>query len=82
MPVSEPASVSLELDPLPKMDRLRKMLNRKPAYQRLGDGDLRHSDDGFSESGSDHGLSIEENEFSWLEYSIFLLLGMAMLWAW
>jgi solute carrier family 29 (equilibrative nucleoside transporter), member 1/2/3 len=39
---------------------------------------------GEMEDGDDETLtSIREGvPFSWLEYSIFLLLGVAMLWAW
>lgn len=27
-------------------------------------------------------LSLEEKPFSWVEYVVFLILGIAMLWAW
>jgi solute carrier family 29 (equilibrative nucleoside transporter), member 1/2/3 len=39
---------------------------------------------GDTEDGEDETLtSIQEGvPFSWLEYLIFLLLGVAMLWAW
>jgi equilibrative nucleoside transporter 1/2/3 len=51
----------------------------KPAedqeYTPVGDG---------TEDGDDETLtSIPEGvPFSWLEYSVFLMLGVAMLWAW
>lgn len=82
MPASEPVPVALELESLAKMDRLRKMFNREPTYQPVGSGDPRSSEDAYSEDESEHGVVIEQDEFSWVEYSIFLLLGMAMLWAW
>ena len=55
------------------MERIRNALQRRqqPSYEPL---------DGASDS------QIIENphksRFSWLEYSIFLLLGISMLWAW
>ena len=82
MPASESGSVAIELEPLPKMDRLRKMFTREPAYQPLESGDNRASDDAYSDDGFDEGVTVEQDEFSWIEYSVFLLLGMAMLWAW
>lgn len=27
-------------------------------------------------------LALEQKPFSWIEYGIFLILGVAMLWAW
>ncbi|KAK3177131.1 hypothetical protein OEA41_008459 [Lepraria neglecta] len=57
------------------MDRLRKALNQQPsspAYEPLDndpDGDTTHR-------------KAPHHRFSWLEYSIFLLLGISMLWAW
>ncbi|KAL2047369.1 hypothetical protein N7G274_001390 [Stereocaulon virgatum] len=56
------------------MDRLRKALNQQPspAYEPLDDdpdGDSTHR-------------KAPRHHFSWLEYSIFLLLGISMLWAW
>ena len=60
------------------MDRIRSIF-AKPAedqeYTPVGDE---------PEDGDDETLtSIREGvPFSWLEYSVFLLLGVAMLWAW
>ncbi|KAL1618286.1 hypothetical protein SLS56_010616 [Neofusicoccum ribis] len=57
------------------MDRVRQLLQRDQPYEPLEGG-----------SETPDGARIEEEEdkkaFSWLDYSIFLLLGVAMLWAW
>ncbi|KAK0644995.1 Nucleoside transporter FUN26 [Lasiodiplodia hormozganensis] len=57
------------------MDRVRRLLDREQPYEPLEGG-----------SETPDGARIEEEEekapFSWLDYSIFLLLGVAMLWAW
>ncbi|KAL9633392.1 MAG: hypothetical protein Q9164_004731, partial [Protoblastenia rupestris] len=55
------------------MDRLRNALRQRqssPAYEPLDDG-----------SGNGHGQRAHKQRFSWLEYCIFLLLGISMLWA-
>lgn len=74
------------------MDSLRRLLGKPPAraqeYQPV-------ADDGPPDSpGAGAGAGVndrrgsydepaeEEVPFSWLEYSIFALLGVAMLWAW
>jgi equilibrative nucleoside transporter 1/2/3 len=60
------------------MDRIRSLFV-KPAeeqeYEPVGDD---------TEDGDDETLtSLHEGvPFSWLEYMVFLLLGVAMLWAW
>lgn len=82
MHASESVSASVELNTLPKMNRFRKIFNREPAYQSLENGEAEYDGDIASEDGLDQGLPNDHDEFSWLEYSIFLLLGMAMLWAW
>ena len=60
------------------MEGVRNLFRRKPAapaYEPLAGGSERPD-----------GQRIEDEEdaqpFSWLEYSVFLLLGVAMLWAW
>ena len=57
-----------------RMERLRNILKKRrssPTYEPLDDG-----------SGDlPPGRSCKER-FSWLEYGIFLLLGISMLWAW
>jgi equilibrative nucleoside transporter 1/2/3 len=70
---------SIELQNIADMDRLRNAFKPKQAYEPL----LAHDQD--DEDGTeyeDEGLAAEEFPFSWVEYSIFLLLGVAMLWAW
>jgi equilibrative nucleoside transporter 1/2/3 len=60
------------------MDRLRALFvkpGEEQEYARLG-GDTNDRDDETLTSVR------EEAPFSWLEYSVFLLLGVAMLWAW
>ncbi|KAL9128635.1 MAG: hypothetical protein Q9217_002731 [Psora testacea] len=56
------------------MERLRNALKQRlssPAYEPLDDG-----------SGNDPGHRAQKKRLSWLEYYIFLLLGISMLWAW
>lgn len=55
------------------MERIRKALKqrRSPAYEPLDD-----------DSDSNEPQRARKPRFSWLEYSIFLLLGVSMLWAW
>ncbi|KAL9598045.1 MAG: hypothetical protein Q9219_004739 [cf. Caloplaca sp. 3 TL-2023] len=59
------------------MDKIRKALNGRrtssPAYEPLPDA---NGHEGHDAPSGNHAL------FSWLEYSIFLLLGVSMLWAW
>lgn len=74
------------------MDRLKGMLYRRGDTKDDRDADpdeyapLRDAGDGDSENGyiSDDGelLDAAEVPFSWLEYSIFAMVGVAMLWAW
>ena len=70
---------SIELQNIAEMDRLRNAFKPKQAYEPL----LAHDQD--DEDGTeyeDEEIAAEEFPFSWVEYSIFLLLGVAMLWAW
>lgn len=55
------------------MERIRNALNQwhSPAYEPLDD-----------DSDSNDPRGARRPRFSWLEYSIFLLLGVSMLWAW
>jgi solute carrier family 29 (equilibrative nucleoside transporter), member 1/2/3 len=57
------------------MDRIRRFFERKPAYEPLAN-DTRDSSD------NEPPRRMKNDDFSWLEYTIFLLLGVAMLWAW
>ena len=69
----------IELQPLSGMDRVKSIFNsRQPSYEPIQDD--RDADDQYSQAGSE--LGEEETPFSWLEYCVFLLLGVAMLWAW
>lgn len=54
------------------MERVRRLITDPPAYEPLEDS----AEDG------DHDDSQRPSRFSRLEYGIFFLLGMAMLWAW
>ncbi|KAI9823044.1 MAG: hypothetical protein M1832_002698 [Thelocarpon impressellum] len=59
------------------MDRIRSVFRRRPAqvtYEPLEGGSERADGEPIDEE--------DEEPFSWVEYSIFLLLGVAMLWAW
>ncbi|EKG11066.1 Delayed-early response protein/equilibrative nucleoside transporter [Macrophomina phaseolina MS6] len=57
------------------MDRVRQLFQQDQPYEPL---------DGGSETPEGARIEQEEDKetFSWLDYSIFLLLGVAMLWAW
>lgn len=75
-----------------RMDRLKGMLYRSGGTKDDRDADpdeyapLRDSGDDASDSGdiSDDGELFDAAEvpFSWLEYTIFAMVGVAMLWAW
>lgn len=70
---------SVELQNIANMDRIRNAFKPKPAYEPL----LAHDrDDEHGTEYEDEGAAEEEFPFSWVEYSIFLLMGVAMLWAW
>ncbi|KAK3058843.1 hypothetical protein LTR09_000408 [Extremus antarcticus] len=56
------------------MDRLRKLWSSEQPYEPI-------SDDSADDDREQHGFT-KEHEFSYIEYSIFLLLGVSMLWAW
>ncbi|KAF2477465.1 uncharacterized protein BDR25DRAFT_274617 [Lindgomyces ingoldianus] len=56
------------------MERIRRLLQRKTLYEPL---------EGGSESPDGEPIPHSKQQpFSWLDYSVFLLLGVAMLWAW
>lgn len=75
-----------------RMDRLKGMLYRRGGAKddRAADPDeyapLRDSGDDASDGGdiSDDGELFDATEvpFSWFEYAIFAMVGVAMLWAW
>jgi equilibrative nucleoside transporter 1/2/3 len=58
------------------MDRIRSLIARPAAYERL--------DDSQAEDNSDEASSAPQQQppFSKLQYGIFFLLGVSMLWAW
>jgi solute carrier family 29 (equilibrative nucleoside transporter), member 1/2/3 len=56
------------------MDSIRSYFNRENSYEPLEGGS--ESPDG------EQILSPKHQQFSWIDYSVFLLLGVAMLWAW
>ncbi|KAI9723305.1 MAG: hypothetical protein M1812_001188 [Candelaria pacifica] len=58
------------------MDRVRRLLRPKsqPSYEPLEGGSI--GPDGERIRGT------PKADFSWLEYSVFMLLGVSMLWAW
>jgi equilibrative nucleoside transporter 1/2/3 len=73
-------SRSFELDDLSKMDRIRKLFKAQPTYAPINTE--AQEDNAGSYVESNESLPLEETTFSWIEYSIFMLLGVAMLWAW
>lgn len=75
------------------MERLTSLVSGKQAEQQYGTLDRRpsadHSDaasDASDDDDDDDSYYGDEPEaeaaFSWVEYAIFTLLGVAMLWAW
>jgi len=56
------------------MDKLRKLWNGEQAYEPL--------EDGTAEANGHTQHTKKEGGFSYVEYSIFLVLGVSMLWAW
>ncbi|KAI7187869.1 nucleoside transporter family [Hortaea werneckii] len=56
------------------LDRLRKAWKGEQEYEPLANGN--------TEGGAPDQTSGKQRAFSWIEYSIFLLLGVSMLWAW
>lgn len=61
------------------MDRVKRFFEPSPTYIPVNNdsNEEDHEDDLSPEPNDESG-----SPFSWLEYSIFLLLGVAMLWAW
>jgi hypothetical protein len=64
----------------PKMERIRSVFRRQKVdeerYARLPGDERQDTDDGVGQTEQ------VESPMSWLEYSIFALIGVAMLWAW
>ncbi|KAK3109245.1 hypothetical protein LTR53_017715 [Teratosphaeriaceae sp. CCFEE 6253] len=57
------------------MDRIRKLWPGEQSYEPLEDETLDGND-------NDRPTTKGPHRFSWVEYSIFFLLGISMLWAW
>lgn len=64
------------------MNRVKKFFEPSQAYTPVNDSTDRDDSDHEDETSSQTLEADHEAPFSWLEYSIFLLLGIAMLWAW
>lgn len=65
------------------MDRAKKAFRRQsPPRQEPEYEPLTGSNEPSVLEGSTMLEEEEEVPFSWMEYAIFVLLGMAMLWAW
>ncbi|KAF2100824.1 hypothetical protein NA57DRAFT_36254 [Rhizodiscina lignyota] len=62
------------------MERVKRVFRRTPSYQPLlenGGADTDHGNDWDERDGREG-----EKKFSWMDYLIFMLIGVAMLWAW
>ncbi|KAI5465681.1 nucleoside transporter-domain-containing protein [Mariannaea sp. PMI_226] len=64
------------------MDRIRRAFARRPSIASSEYEPLTGSEEPTALEGSAVLDGQHEVPFSWMEYSIFALLGMAMLWAW
>lgn len=60
------------------MDRVKRLFQPQQPYEPIQDD----GNDDTESTAADSDIDIEEQPFSWVEYFIFLLLGVAMLWAW
>ncbi|KIX05883.1 uncharacterized protein Z518_03856 [Rhinocladiella mackenziei CBS 650.93] len=70
---------AFELPELSTMGRIRSLFHSRPEYEPLESAPERDGDSTHVAGDDD---SVTEASFSWIEYAIFLLLGVAMLWAW
>ncbi|RVX74605.1 hypothetical protein B0A52_01731 [Exophiala mesophila] len=61
------------------MNRIKDLFRPRPEYEPLQNDTERDDDESVA---SDSGESTVEPPFSWINYSVFFLLGIAMLWAW
>lgn len=68
-----------ELSDLSGMERIKRLFEPAPAYAPVDTTPEQEEEDDSSSQTLGDG---DGPPFSWLEYSIFLLLGVAMLWAW
>jgi equilibrative nucleoside transporter 1/2/3 len=56
------------------MERVKRLFQREVTYEPV--------EGGSEELDGEPSLYSEHDRFSWTDYSVFLLLGVAMLWAW
>ena len=70
---------SIELDNLTTMERAKKAFLSRPEYEPVLSGPDNDED---SVAESEYESAFQVSSFSWLEYTIFFILGIAMLWAW
>ncbi|KAF2277792.1 uncharacterized protein EI97DRAFT_457035 [Westerdykella ornata] len=56
------------------MERIRQLFQRDTSYEPLEGGSETPEGEQISET--------REQRFSWIDYSVFVLMGVAMLWAW
>lgn len=65
------------------MERIRTWWHRTPQreYERIGEDESEAAAFEADERLQGSGL-LPDVSFSWLEYSIFLWMGVSMLWAW
>lgn len=78
MNTTSPPSQSIELQQLSNMDRIKNLFRPRPDYEPLQNDRDRDDESVVSDSAE----STVEPPFSWIDYSVFFLLGIAMLWAW
>jgi equilibrative nucleoside transporter 1/2/3 len=64
------------------MDRIRRLFAGPPAYEPLEDDEVDTGVDRRDALMTQDREQLSKNKFSWTEYSVFLVLGVAMLWAW
>ena len=76
-----PSKDYIELREVAPMERVGNLIGSKPAYEPV-DADDDDEDDTESDDDSDESFDHSDDHFSRVEYFIFLLLGVAMLWAW
>jgi len=56
------------------MDKARRLLQRPQTYDAIREDNIDED-----ETDTKHRTEVP---FTWIDYSIFLLIGIAMLWAW
>ena len=77
-----PSKDSIELREVAPMERVGNLFGPKPTYEPVDADDNDDDDDSDSDDGSDESFDQSDDHYSRVEYFIFLLLGVAMLWAW